>query len=550
MSVLAPLGNLLVSILLSIQHYLAMMYDAFMNWLNPRRQLRLQFIQEMNEARDYGEWYAAALECDELEGNNNWKLDPRSSYYDAELIASRLRHLQAAREEEDIDTMAFLLRHDLVRGLGGIGHPKLYQKCYVGTKKLIEAYVAEVVTHLCFIRDGDFPGFSLRQKEMFFRDTRQAFGRTALLLSGGSTLGMYHFGVVKALYRFNLLPRVISGSSIGALVVALLGVHTDDEMPRLFESNAIDFSAFDRLGKGSARRKIARFLKHGVLNDIRKLEGFCRGNIGDLTFQEAYNRTGRIVNITVASTITHEMPWLLNYLTAPNVLMWSAALASCASPGLYEPVTIMCKDHTGRIVPWQPSTHKWSDASLENDLPMARLSELFNINHFVVSQVNPHVVPFLHNTRKTIDGFGLMHGFRTIFLSELHHRVMQMAELGLFPKILAWLQPIISQKYEGDITVVPDVSVTDIAAFLSNPNQDMLAHAIAVGERSTWPYISIIRTRCKIEVTLDTCIKFVRQRSKQRTMSSTEEDDTLVDKNTLPRRRSYGESITKTSMVI
>lgn len=32
----------------------------------------------------------------------------------------------------------------------------------------------------------------------------------------------------------------------------------------------------------------------------------------------------------------------------------------------------------------------YSDGSLENDLPMQQLSELFNVNHFIVSQVNPH----------------------------------------------------------------------------------------------------------------------------------------------------------------
>jgi predicted acylesterase/phospholipase RssA len=35
---------------------------------------------------------------------------------------------------------------------------------------------------------------------------------------------MYHFGVVKTLFMQNLLPRVISGSSAGAVVLAILGV--------------------------------------------------------------------------------------------------------------------------------------------------------------------------------------------------------------------------------------------------------------------------------------------------------------------------------------
>ena len=35
------------------------------------------------------------------------------------------------------------------------------------------------------------------------------------------------------------------------------------------------------------------------------------------------------------------------------------------------------------------------DGSVANDLPMQRLTELFNVNTFIVSQVNPHVVPFV-----------------------------------------------------------------------------------------------------------------------------------------------------------
>lgn len=34
-----------------------------------------------------------------------------------------------------------------------------------------------------------------------------------------------------------------------------------------------------------------------------------------------------------------------------------------------------------------PHHHHYSDGSVENDLPMKQLSELFNINHFIVSQV-------------------------------------------------------------------------------------------------------------------------------------------------------------------
>lgn len=64
----------------------------------------------------------------------------------------------------------------------------------------------------------------------------------------------------------------------------------------------------------------------GYLFDIEVLQGCCRSNIGDMTFQEAFNRTRRILNITVSSSTVFELPRLLNYLTAPNVVRFSPLL--------------------------------------------------------------------------------------------------------------------------------------------------------------------------------------------------------------------------------
>jgi predicted acylesterase/phospholipase RssA len=79
---------------------------------------------------------------------------------------------------------------------------------------------------------------------------------------------------------------------------------------------------------------------------------------------------------------------LLNYLTAPNVLVWSASLASCAIPGIYAPVELLKKDENGKLSPYMEggAPIKWEDGSVQADLPMQRLSELFNINHFIASQ--------------------------------------------------------------------------------------------------------------------------------------------------------------------
>jgi hypothetical protein len=45
-----------------------------------------------------------------------------------------------------------------------------------------------------------------------------------LRLSGGGYLGYYHMGVVKALWTQVMLPRVISGSSAGSIMTAIIGL--------------------------------------------------------------------------------------------------------------------------------------------------------------------------------------------------------------------------------------------------------------------------------------------------------------------------------------
>lgn len=82
----------------------------------------------------------------------------------------------------------------------------------------------------------------------------------------------------------------------------------------------------------------------------------------------------------------------IDYLqTTPNVLLWSAATAACAQPGMYAPVALMAKDMDGSIVPLLPSNAamSWSPSkTVHYSLPMDRLSQLFNVNHFIVSQVS------------------------------------------------------------------------------------------------------------------------------------------------------------------
>lgn len=287
----------------------------------------------MTQAKSYEEWKSVATKLDTLEGNDAWKLEAESHEYDVALVTARLKQLDDARINCDVKKMLFLIRTSLTRGLGGMGDLRLYKHSHVGTKALIERYIesAQQTMQALFevsTKQGDSCPVEPRDLMDSLLATRQSFGRSALLLSGGGTFGMNHVGVVGCLWKARLLPRIISGASAGSIVCAVLCTRTDAEIPDVLEEFCYgDLAVFEREGdEDGILKKAARFLKYGALFDITNLMNVMRNKnlLGDMTFQESYNRTRRILNITVSSASVYELPRLLNYVTAPNVMIWSA----------------------------------------------------------------------------------------------------------------------------------------------------------------------------------------------------------------------------------
>eukprot|EP01147_Barroeca_monosierra_P004046 gene4046-8438_t len=237
--------------------------------------------------------------------------------------------------------------------------------------------------------------------------------------------------------------------------------------------------------------------------DVSVLEKCIYDNIGSITFEEAYKRTGRILNITINARDSSESPRLLNHLTAPNVIIASAACASCALMGLFDTVEIKAKFRHGRPVAWNPSGQVWSDGSMETDLPIEQLSEHFNVNHFIVSQVNPHIVPFLRylsfwNSRV----LQLVH-------SEMLYRLEQLLQLGFRAHWIKNLRHLLAQPYKGDITIVPRITLKDYFFLVANPTPERVRHGIQAGQRATWPRMSILQNHCKIELALDAAVQYL-----------------------------------------
>eukprot|EP00730_Choanoeca_flexa_P017154 TRINITY_DN8220_c0_g1_i1.p1 TRINITY_DN8220_c0_g1~~TRINITY_DN8220_c0_g1_i1.p1 ORF type:complete len:577 (+),score=100.56 TRINITY_DN8220_c0_g1_i1:2-1732(+) len=473
-----------------------------------------RFIKEqklkscLSNAKTYEEWSASAKAVDKLLGHDTWKMSYECELYDYSLVRDHLDKLYRARKRDDKAAMARLLRTSLNRNLGGMDNDALYKHCLYGTKDLIEQYVDEVVYQLNYISVEQVPGLSLEEKISMFACIRQSYGRSALLLSGGGGLGVHHLGVLRVLWQQRLLPRVISGSSVGSLVAGVVCVTPDEELDQLLCGDTPALKSTSLITRDNEPdhffAKLQHFFKHGTLADVEVLKEACRKNIGDITFQEAYNRTRRILNITINPPDATEAPRLLNYLTAPNVVVWSAACASCALSGLFSPVEVMAKDKFGRLHPWNPSGQTWSDGSMYTDLPMERLSELFNVNHFIVCQVNPHIVPFLNTKRFWYSGI------MRVFASELTFRMDQLFSFGLLPLSLNNFRTVLKQKYTGDITIIPDVTTEDYSRIVSNPSPEAFVRAVRVGQLATWPKLAQIENHLKIELALDEIVHQLR----------------------------------------
>jgi predicted acylesterase/phospholipase RssA len=231
----------------------------------------------------------------------------------------------------------------------------------------------------------------------------------------------------------------------------------------------------------------------------------------------------------------------MNYLTTPHVIIWSAVVASCSIPGVWEPQRLLVKDVDGVVRFESPSDEggasRYSDGSMEQDLPMQQLSEMFNVNHFIVSQANPHAVmfaSFTHLKRKAPLGFllnPLLTGMCSSVLTFLKHRcrswmhhVVQMISKQRSVPQHATSRILFSrffiQNYEGrdscDISLIPWINhcslLRTMQYVLYNPNEEDFRSWSDAAERETWKFLPAIKSHVAEEVTLERCVQRLRHR--------------------------------------
>ncbi|KAI5928679.1 patatin-like phospholipase domain-containing protein [Camillea tinctor] len=505
------------------------LYEQFVTLRGQRERLR----KNMRATSSYRDWVKAAKEMDAFLGNQHWKEENEFAYYDSKTVRrvwEQIRkHRKAAEaleaqgssypqngygaaEGNDNDANAVedlkaLVEACVKSNFVGVENPRLYSQTYYGTKNLVQNFIDEMEKSTRFLMTTKL--LPPEEKRALFKRMHANFGRTALCLSGGAAFAYYHFGVIKALLEADLIPDVITGTSGGALVAALVATRTNDELKQLLVP-ALSYKMeacsepittwFPRWWKSGAR--------FDSVDWARQASWWSRGS---MTFREAYERTGRILNVSCVPADPHSPTILCNYLTAPDCVIWSAVLASAAVPGILNPVVLMMKTKDGSLVPFSFG-HKWKDGSLRTDIPIKALNLHFNVNFTIVSQVNPHISLFFFSSRGTV-GSPVTHrkgrGWRGGYLGSATEQYIKLdltkwlkvlKHLELLPRPLGqdWSQ-LWLQQFSGTITIWPQAQPSDFWKILSDPDADRLARMLHEGQQSTFPKLKFIENRLKIE---------------------------------------------------
>jgi predicted acylesterase/phospholipase RssA len=107
------------------------------------------------------------------------------------------------------------------------------------------------------------------------------------------------------------------------------------------------------------------------------------------------------------------------------------------------------RTENGQTVPYNPRStgFRFQDGTVGSDLPMQRLAELFNINTFIVSQVNPHIVPFVSVTTGDVADSNISKRYvrtvKALIGNEIRHWFKQFNELGLLPMSIKWIAQLV-----------------------------------------------------------------------------------------------------------
>lgn len=505
------------------------------------RLTRRKTLQEtMKAATTYPQWFLAAQELDRYERRQHWKERDDGEFHPA-VIRVAAERLRLARQRSDAVALVDAIRPCLIKNFAGIMNYTLYTRSHCGTKVIIEEFVAELVASLDHLKEIASKDEAAAQSLGDFIDSALlSYGKTSLLMSGGGGLGFYHFGLLRALLAMDMLPQVICGTSMGAIVLGFLASRSNKEALEELEKLEDLYIQVGPKGAlpGSKLWKLAQVIKKGYIYELEGCEEHLAWFTQGMTFREAFDKTGRCINITCTPRKTRKVDGLpsliLNHITTPHVTLTSAVLASSCIPCLFLPIHLMEKLPDGTIRHYQGNQPvagsdssldlvQMRDGSFENDVPVQAMGVFFNSQFSIVSQVNPHIIPFFFNPqgaagrpvrypwRRYRGGF-LLSLIECWCKEDMIKNLRIMHRMGLLFRVFGvdWSYLFI-QGEVGDITIVPNATMLDYWRMGDNQHsRKEFADIIRQSERRTWRHMAIISNRMRIEQSLEALAAVVR----------------------------------------
>lgn len=466
--------------------------------------------RRMGKSVFYDDWLELAKHHDELSGREQWKAEDDSGLYDNTEIRIRYNNLSKLLENHNYSDLLYALNEGIHGNMGGMGRPILYDQAKNGTKQLIDDYVEVIVQSLNMIANTSDQQIPFAEKLDFFRRASHCYGRSALMLSGGAGLIYFHHGVVQTLIDHNCLPNVISGASAGSIMSAQLGTMTDEELKAGYFSKF----RYDLPKEGNPLLVLSGMDENYTPELIKEMLIDSFSN--DMTFQEAFEHTGRYINISIAPAEKHQTSRLMNAITSPNVYIRSAVDASASVPGVVSPVRLYAKGADGKPKPYLPS-RKWYDGSFAEDLPAKRLSRLFGVNHYIVSLINPLASPFVSDPKlqrtkslsRVLPNL-VVSGIKELML-KTEYTLSRYGSSVASPAILL-AHAVLDQQYTGDINII--LRKKDFYwrnALFDYAKESEIEDLIIAGARTTWPKLSMIKNATVISKTLDAILEQMDQ---------------------------------------
>jgi NTE family protein len=213
---------------------------------------------------------------------------------------------------------------------------------------------------------------------------------TGLALGSGAAFGYAHIGVLKAFEEHNISIDIICGSSMGSVIATLwaLGYDPDDIIPLAYE-----------FGKKTSSYSGISFPFKGVVRS-KRLESICKKIFGNKTFYDLK----RVLKIVAFDFAKKEI------VVLEDGPLYKAVAASCAMPGIFEPVTFK-KDIL-------------LDGGILNPLPTKVL-----LNYGVDRIIAVNITPSREEIHKEYQRHNKLHVFDFIFgsIEEMQREFIQQA---------------------------------------------------------------------------------------------------------------------------